>query len=328
MPKEEIANVNLDDLANEEVDETEETEEVEDTEETAEEEAADDTEEKSEEEASEETPPEEEEFTEDFREWASQYGDLPEGIKSDEDLIKSYLSTLPEMKRQQSDAQRLREVDKALRDQGFSGGVSDVLEQRRPAPSESGESYFPKKAASSFVETMVKEGRLEGDNAQSYKAIASFMDQVNAPLFDKIEQVFTTAMKGMVDNRKMMRDLLWERLPEGVQKGVSRSEVETLLDRGLFTSPEEAIRYLSFNKPEVMNALTRKAEQRGQEKARKKLRRNYAIRRTKTPAKRQPTYDYEKFKRPDGQWDEDKIVKVMGPDKGLKMLEAWDAENK
>ena len=322
----EIANVNLSDLKNEE---EVETEEVEETEEEESVEESSEEEEEAPEEESEETQPEEEEPV-DFREWAEQTGELPDGIKSEEDLLEAYRAALPEMKRGQSDVQRLREVDQALREQGYANGVTDVLGNQRPAEvtKSTGERYFPENAARSFVKTMVSDGKLKGENAENYESIAVLMDNVLNPILVKMEKLSTSSMKGMVDNRKMMRDLLWKNQPDAVQTGVDRKEVESLLDRGLFATPEEAIRYLAYDKPDVIGDLTKKAEERGKEKGRKKLRRDYAIRRNKAPQKQRETYDYAKFQKIDGQWDEDKIMKTYGPDKGLKMLEAWEAENK
>ena len=321
----EIANVNLSDLKSEEV----ETEDVEETEEEESVEESSEEEEEAPEEESEETQPEEEEPV-DFREWAEQTGELPDGIKSEEDLLEAYRAALPEMKRGQSDVQRLREVDQALREQGYANGVTDVLGNQRPTEvtKSTDEPYFQENAARSLVETMVKDGKLEGDNASNYKAIAALMDNTYGPMFKLAEKMYTSLGKGMVNNQKMIRDLLWKGQSDAVQAGVDRKEVESLLDRGLFATPEEAIRYLAYDKPDVIGDLTKKAEERGKEKGRKKLRRDYAIRRNKTPQKQRETYDYAKFQKIDGQWDEDKIMKHFGADKGLKMLAAWEEENK
>ncbi len=329
----EIANVNLSDLKNEEV--VVETEDVEPVEEPDEEpdgepEAEPDGEpDDAPEDAPEAEQPKEEELL-DFRKWAEQTGELPDGIKSEEDLLEAYRAALPEMKRGQSDVQRLREVDQALREQGYANGVTDVLGNQRPAEvtKSTDEPYFQENAARSLVETMVKDGKLEGDNASNYKSIAALMDNTYGPMFKRAEKMYTSLGKGMVNNQKMIRDLLWRGQPDAVQAGVDRKAVESLLDRGLFATPEEAIRYLAYDKPDVISDLTKKAEERGKEKGRKKLRRSYAIRRTKTPQKQRETYDYSKYQQADGQWDLDKITKGLGVDKGHKMIETWEAENK
>ena len=283
----------------------------------------------------EETPDEPEEGEDlDFEEWAKQYGELPDGIKSEEDLMESYQSMLPEMKRAQTDAAKLAQVEAALKARGFNGAEGllsgDVPPQPQSQPERLEKSYFGQSPAMDLVEQMRKDGRLRDDPdnpgaSQSYSAMGQFIDNAMAPELKKFEDVYEHISGTVIAMQNKMRDLLWKDVPAKMRQGVERKDIDALIDKGLFNDYTEAINFHSFNNPNALRKLADKAEERGGKKERRKLRRSKAIRKSKTPAVQTKKWDYHKFFDEDGGWDQGKLSSLPGDD-ASKMLSDYEKE--
>jgi len=319
-------------VAAEEVENEEAAEEsVEETEETSEESVKESTEE------SEEAESEEDDL--DFNEWAEQYGGVPDGIKSEEDLIQSYQSMLSEMKRAQTDSARLAQVDAALTARGFNGADGLLKGELSPQAPQSQEplrvekSYFGQSPATELVKRMKEDGRLRDDpenpsTVASYTAMGQFIDNAMAPELKKFEDVYEKMAQTIIGMQSRVRDLLWKDVPAKMRQNVDRREIDALIDKGLFSDYTEAINFNSFNNMGALQNLTNKAEDRGAEKERKKLRRgSRAIRKSGKPQGTTTKWDYQKYQKADGDWDNAKLDRLP-PKQVDKMLEDWLKEHK
>ena len=250
--------------------------------------------------------------------------------------MKAYIAMLPEMKRGQTEAQRLAQADALLKAQGFEGGVDDLLSgnisQQQPSTVQpraeqqvAGDRYFAESPVKDVIDMMAKDGRITEENLPQYKALSSVVDQAVGPQFERAEQVMTVTMAELASMKKQMRDLQWKGLSEKVTKGLNRKEVDALLDRGLFKDYEAAVNYHMFNHPDRLKALQENAENRGQETGRKKLRRNKAIRKAKQSAQKAKQWDYKPYLNDYGALDDGKLNALPLADQ-VAMLEAFEKE--
>jgi hypothetical protein len=328
--------VEEDSLDNPDVDEKD----VVESDDTPEEEKSEETE-KSEKETDTEDEEGDDEYIDDFDEWAKQYN-LPEGINSPETLAESYAATLPEMKRAQSGADRLKQVDAALQASGVT--VEDVLSgraslQQRPSAQPAtalekadGKSYFNAGAMSDWVESAIKAGTIQNTEEFQqegfYRTLANVVDNAYGKQFAKAEKVYSVFTQHMANLQKQIRDISWGGLDKDVRGAINRREADKLLDAGLdgIGTYDDAIRFMSFRNPELLREITQKAEQRGKEKGRKRLRRNKALRRSKESAPAASKWDYEKYLGEDGNWDHGKM-NALSLDDQAKMVEAFEKEH-
>jgi len=317
--------INVSDLEKEEAQEEVETpEEVSDDEsgETEEQETTEDSEENENEDDGNEDV--------EWDEWRSQY-DLPDSIDSPEKLAESYNESLKEMKRTQSADAKLQQLDTFLKFQGHSGvdGLlsGQALPQSQPQNAQekptAQDSYFPESPATKLFKDMIQSGQVSEDNRESWASIAGFLDRAYGPQFKMAEQVMTTAMQQVVGLRDALRGMEWGQLDENMKGLINRKQVDDLLDRGLVNTVAEAVQFIQFRNPELIKQLTNKAEQRGKQQAKKKLRHSKALRRNRqaAPGKR---WDYKKYQKPDGEWD---LSKLQGFKDADKMLDQWMKDN-
>ena len=248
--------------------------------------------------------------------------------------MESYQSMLPEMKRAQTDAAKLAQVEAALKARGFNGAEGllsgDVPPQPQSQPERLEKSYFGQSPAMDLVEQMRKDGRLRDDPdnpgaSQSYSAMGQFIDNAMAPELKKFEDVYEHISGTVIAMQNKMRDLLWKDVPAKMRQGVERKDIDALIDKGLFNDYTEAINFHSFNNPNALRKLADKAEERGGKKERRKLRRSKAIRKSKTPAVQTKKWDYHKFFDEDGGWDQGKLSSLPGDD-ASKMLSDYEKE--
>lgn len=255
-----------------EVDEQETTQETE--------EALEQTETDSEESESEST---EDEYTDDPEAWLGQYRErgLPDGIKSPDDLAAAYLATLPEMKKGQTAAQRLAQIDSALKSRGITGGIDAVLsghyEPQKSEKVEPAKSYFNSTAARAALDDMDKRGLFRGENGtqtkQGYEAVADFVDQAYGGQFKAVEEVYTTLARNIVAIQQQMREFSWGQFNHPQKKTVEKGVLDKLMDDipGLNNYAQAMNWYLLNAKPELIAQLAQEQQKIGEEKGFKKL---------------------------------------------------------
>lgn len=321
-------NENLDEI-NEPVEEVDGEEQDIDTESDDEQTEEDGNEEETDEDEDEEVP---------FDEWLTQYGEFPEGIKSEDDLAKAYSESLKEMKRVQSSAGNLEQLDQILRQQGYPNGVQSLMRGETPQKQEFGreqisppdvnKSYFTKTPMTQYVEEMAKTGRYEGESLASARGTASAIDSAIGPELEKFEKVYSVMANNLTSLTKQVRDLKWAAIPKDLKNKVQRQQVDGLLEKGLFDDYESAIKYALFNNPNSLKEFAEKAEKAGEQKGRKRLRKNKSLRKGKSEVKSGGTkYNYGKYMGADGNWDERKL-NTLPLETQTKMLEAFAKENK
>jgi hypothetical protein len=269
-----------------------------------------------------------------FGEWAKQFGELPESIKSVEDLMRSYQGLLPEMKRTQTEAQKLQQLDTALRAKGL-GGVNDLLRgdvitDFRPTPKQATqgkEPIFNTKAAMSRVNEMVESGTLiDPEHIATHKAVASMLDSAYGPQLQKSEEVYFQLAQGLNYVYGRIRDMEWDGLDSKLKGNVDRGAVDDLMKSGAFKTYADAVKYQMFQHPGMLSQLTEHARQEGLKAGLKKLRQG-AIRRDKFPAPSGSKWKYDRYILANGEWN----MKLMGKELSSKnqkaMLDDYLKEN-
>jgi hypothetical protein len=322
--------------------ETEDSAESEESTETEETDTEEETDEESEETDSESTKTETDDGDLGDTEWLKQFEGMPEGIKSSEDLATSYVDMLKEMKRTQTGDQKLQQLDVALKSRGFASGVDGLLTGEMPQTNQpaaqqqqtgDAKSYFNTTPVKGVVEAMIEDGRIKNTeespaNKETYKQLAQLFDGAIGPELKKFETVYTEMGKQQVALAQKIRDLEWGNLDKSVRDGVNRADVDRLLDLNLLPDYPEAIRYLAFNKPDLLKDLANKAENKGREQGLKKLKRSSkSIKRGKQQQTQTGSFNYGKFLKPDGEWDMNLMGKTMSVDKQLAMIERYEKEH-
>jgi hypothetical protein len=300
---------------------------------------ADSQEEDSEKPAETETEDEGEEDALEEAEWLKQFEGMPDSIKTVDGLADAYLAALPEMKRAQTGSQQLQQLDAALKARGLAGGVNSLLagdipqfDQKpdaAPAPPPKGQTYFDYTPVKGMVDQMIEDGRIQDSeespkNIASHKHLAQLMDGGIGPQLQRAEEVYTVAMRQIEALTGKVRNLEWGSLDKGIRGSVDRAEIDALLNKGLFNTYEEAIRFHAFNKPDLLTQLTSKAQEEGKQLARKNLKRSKALRRGK-PAPKSRTYNYDRYIKADGEWDQNAMA-TLTVDERIEMLEAYQKE--
>lgn len=261
-----------------EVDE-QETETTEDNEEASEETDGDS-------EESESASTEDDGYTDDVDAWLGQYRErgLPDGIKSPDDLAAAYLATLPEMKKGQTAAQRLAQIDAALKSRGITGGIDALTSGNYELPQKSekvevqeGKSYFNTTAARAALAEMEKGGLFRGEHGtevkQQYEAVADFVDRAFGAELGKVEQVYTTLAKNIVAMQQQMREFSWGQFNHPQKKTVEKGVLDKLMDDipGINNYAQAMNWYLLNAKPELIAQLAQEQQKIGEEKGFKKL---------------------------------------------------------
>jgi len=275
------------------------------------------------------------EFVEDEKEWLAQFEGMPDGIDSVEQLAESYTASLKEMNNKQQLAAKYAKLEETARLKGFdnvdaflAGNVTTQpapVQRTQQFAAPEGETYFTPNPVRTVIDNMLKEGTIPQESVSSYNAVAKVVDNAITPQFQRAEQVMTLAMQQVLAMRETVKKLEWNAVPTSVRGSVSRQEVDKLLDSGAVSSIEEAIQFLHFKNPDLLKDIARKAEEKGVERGRKKLKRSGSIKRGKEH-KAPRSWDYDKYKDYDGNWDTKKLGS-MPVDDSIKMLEDYEKEN-
>lgn len=237
-------------------------------------------------EESESASTEDDEYTDDADAWLGQYRErgLPDGIKSPDDLAAAYLATLPEMKKGQTAAQRLAQIDAALKARGITGGVDAITSGHYELPQKSekvevqeGKSYFNTTAARATLAEMEKGGMFRGEQGpvikQQYEAVADFVDRAFGSELKKAEEVYTTLAKNIVSMQQQMREFSWGQFQHPQKKTVEKGVLDKLMDDipGLGSYPQAMNWYLLNANPELIAQLGQAQQRIGEEKGLKKF---------------------------------------------------------
>lgn len=240
------------------------------------------------------------EYTSDFEEWRKDHG-LPEDIDSFETLKERYDAAIRGM----NEAQRkVAELNEKVGEKSTEALKSQQMPQMQMQPD--GKSYFPRGAIRTTVTSMIDDGRVSSDNQASYKSLASVVDPVLDKVAEMTEMALGQAGLELDQLRKAVHRLEWGIMPADIRGVADHAEVEKLLSSGLFDSMDDALKYLTFKKPDMLKNISRKAQERGEQKAQKKFKRNKALRKGKGGGPQSSSWDYKKYQT-DGQWDHSKM---------------------
>jgi hypothetical protein len=269
-----------------------------------------------------------------FDEWVKQYGELPENIKSPEDLVKSYQGLLPEMKRAQSEAQKLQQLDTVLKAKGL-GGVNDLLRgdvisdfkpATKPVP-QSDKPIFETKAAITNVNKMIESGALiDPEHIATHKAVANMLDSAYGPQFEKSQEVYFQLAQGLNYLFGRLRDMEWDGLDPKLKGNVDRTSVDDLMRSGAFKTYTDAVKYQMFQNPSMLSQLTEHAREEGRKAGLRKLKHG-AIRRDKSPAPSGPKWNYDRYIGTNGDWDTRLMGKELSSKNRIAMLNDYEKEH-
>lgn len=237
----------------------------------------------------------------DFDEWRKQY-DLPDEIKSEDDLANHYRSASAE-------AKRLRQIDELLKTRGFEGGVDSLLSGtfERPHPQavetpKEGEKYFGENLWTKRVRDLIDRGQIKSDEARSsYLQLAEVGDSVLQPVVDKVDQVMSVALTNIQKMQKRIDDLMWEGFSHKNKDRVSRRELDEVRRRYGIDGYGQAMNYLLVEeRPDLIDRLTKEAKEEGFKKGHKKLKRTRTMPKQPSGTGDKPKYNLEKYLNPDG----------------------------
>ncbi len=322
-----VVNVDLDDLSEDTNDIESEKEEVDDSTQEDVDETSDDVE-GSEEDTVDETEDDSEEYVDDA-EYLAQYEGMPEGIKDVDGLAKSYLSMLPEMKRNQTTMSKLND---ALAAQGIVGGVDSLLDGTYQAPQQTnafkqteqstdGESYFNKTPFEALFKQHEADGSFSDDGVKSsYKGMSSYSDKALSPFIGKMEAVYTTMAQTIMGLQNQMKDVMWSSFDHPNKGIVTKKDAFDVMGRFNMGNLNEVMSYMAYKNPDMFKDIANKAEQRGVKKGQKKLKRfQGGMKKGKSGSLQK--FNYKSFQGHDGSWDDNKLNTL--PDFGTKMLKQW-----
>lgn len=271
----------------------------------------------------EETSEEDTQETElDWDEWKTQE-DLPKDIDSPEALAASYKESLTEMKKGQTATQRLAQVEQMLKTQGFQNGVDGLLGGGQPQQAlpqglvpqqqqqQQAKTYFQPNPASAVIDAMVKGGGVASEQEPNFRSLASVVDKAINPQFELAEKVMTEQGTALNFLYTELRKMQWNQLDPKLKSSIDRTQADSLIAQGFVADYDEAAKWMAFKVGNVLGDAVNKAEKRGRDNAKKKLRRGgKAIRKGREDVNR--SYDFEKY-RTNGDWDLNKLMRL--PDK-------------
>ncbi len=269
-----------------------------------------------------------------FKTWAKQY-DLPDEIQSEDDLAKYYQTHSKE--KPQGLSPDMQQVDAILKSRGIDGGVQALLAgtdvpSQAPAPTgdaQQTQSFFPDKPFSTRIKTMVENGSLEGDHVKGWKQYAEFSDAALAPTMKLMREALGAIAQQVESNKAEVGNLSWESKAGQLKgTGVDRAKIEEIKIRHNFSTDQALKFYAMQEDPKFFEKLQVNAEEKGKNKAIKKLKRSTGIPKNRGGKATVAGFDHQKFTHKDGSLNEAAIEGLFDPDESLKMIAKYEKWSK
>jgi hypothetical protein len=287
----------------------------------------------------EETPDKsDDEFTEDFGQFKGQYK-LPDDIDSMESLASyaenAFENVLPEMKRRQTDSDKLNKINDLMKLHGYDGGVDSLLN----APSNTGQSRpmenqsqpANRLTVEATLRGKVRNGEISEDMIDYLMPIAKEVDIDNYQRDRILDQAFGAIFEKLRylegANRKVnsvQRDNSYGEFAKTFQKGgvgvVSKAELDAVMDKypGLSYTQAQALQLTSDPKSAIkfFGNLKKSATQTAKKKLRFKGKGHTERAHGRTSG---VTYNHLNYLLPSGEFDEVKMRKLSDKARDLVM---------
>ncbi len=268
-----------------------------------------------------------------FDSWKKQY-DLPDDIKSEDDLAKAFAalqkSSTPEI---DFTTPAMQQIDARLKAEGL-GGVQAFLASKAAERSQQTvkedqpEPFFTSDPFSTNVESMIKNGMIKSEDAGSYQTIARLNDQVMNPIMKKMMLTLSSMSGIMLSNRKTVNDLQFNQTTNKLKgTGVTREQLDEFMRTHNETNYDSAIlMYAAKNDPSILGKIQANAEERGENKAKKKLKRSTSMKRKNrggTPGSGSG-FDHKKYANSDGSMNDEVVNAIADPHKALKVIDQYE----
>jgi hypothetical protein len=212
------------------------------------------------------------------KEYLAQF-ELPGHFNTVEDLVKAYKEVLPEMKRSQTEAQKIKQIDEQLKKLGYAGGFSALEMELQKSLSGGGQMAAPTKIeGTNFNDLLVesvKAGTLDRDLATQMVPFAPIFDTMFKKAFEAVENAMQFAKSGVEGIQAGQTDNeLWTAFASQY-KGLTpedRGRLRDLKNKHQFETYEEAYAWGKVKDPDFLKSITAKAEADAQKSVIKRLR--------------------------------------------------------
>lgn len=270
----------------------------------------------------------------DFPDWAKQY-ELDEDITSENDLAERYLALKKQAGSQDKPqpSEDMLRVDAILKARGIDGGVEALLSGANPAPLQTKDSqpeqpgsFFTQNQFTNRIKEMVDNGSLKGDHVAGWKQYAEFSDSVMNPLFEKMQMALGSIAQVVETNRNGISDFQWGSV-KGRLKGtdVTKAELDTFMRVHDIPDYDSGIlMYSAIKNPSLLQKIQKNAEEKGTNKANKKLKRRTSMQSGKGKIPSSSGFNDKKFANADGTLNEAAVDALNDFDEGLKVIAAYE----
>jgi len=246
---------------------------TEDTETTPEEEHEEEVEETASEETDESDDTDDVEVHESEADYLKQF-DLPGNPQSLDDAFEAAKTTATELERLRGD-----EVNRRSQP------------EPQPKTEPSGDGFFTRNLMAAAVKDLSGRGQFQNDEAtKGYNQMANVVDTAINPFIKQVEDTLNFFAGHMQKMTEHSREQSWARFDH--KKLISRDKLNPIMDgKGLLDYNQAFLEYAMSNDQSLLGKITQRAEQRGQERAKKgKLKRFQTPRRSKPAGKSGKAY--------------------------------------
>ena len=223
---------------------------------------------------------------------------------------------------------KIEQINALLKAQGFDDGIESLLSGKpvkQPEPTEKptipktdGE-YFSQSPFSDTFKELEDSIQDEGTK-KFYKQFNSFADKAIAPQFKKIEEMYSLIVQNVLSDQKVLQDLRWATLDHPGKGLIKREQFEEAMTKYGIDDPDKIMNLLAIGNPDLLKALTSKAEERGVKKGKKLRKFKKGMSRGKADVKGTGT-NWRKYYNPDGSLNNQKL-ETLSLDDQIKVLDA------
>ena len=268
----------------------------------------------------------------DFPDWAKQY-ELPEDITSVDDLATKFAEMQKQTKPESGEmsAEMIR-IDAMLKAKGL-GGVEallkgDVQQPQQPAQQQDSgnDSFFTRNPLSTHINSLVESGEISAEHAPGWKSNAKVFDSVLNPILDRMQDALSGIAQVVESNRSGLSNFQWAEVKGRLKDTeVTKDKLDSFMRQHNIPDYNSGIlAYAAIKDPGLLPKIQRNAEEKGTNKALKKLRRTTGMPKNKGNISGSAGFDVKRFTLADGSLNEAAVDALNNPAKALKIIEAHE----
>ncbi len=205
--------------------------------------------------------------------------ELPGKFDKVEDVISAYKESLAEMKRSQTEAQKVKQLDEQLKRAGLEGGLAaletELQERIGGGGAPARETKIEGNNFRDLIVSSVKNGDLSQEQAEGMIPYAHIFDGMFQKMFDALGQTVQSTKKGIGDIQSGLRDNeLWTSFA-GQYKGIGpedRVKLRSVKAKHNFDTYEQAYAWGKVEDPAFLKNIVAKAEADAKANGLKRLR--------------------------------------------------------